>query len=142
MVEVGVGGQCRGADRDGELVIGGGGRCLGGVDVQPERERGGAARGDADRLGHGVGVGGAVPIQPCVPGTVVRRLARTVADDAGGRGPWRGRSVLEAGVAELLPGSAGAAAAAELDVGDGVQFDALGSACQVCYRERLAGNQE
>src|SRR5262249_30144815 len=61
---------------------------FGGIDVQPEGQgcRGGVG-GNGDGLRNGVSVRASVAIEPGVPATAVRRLARGVVDHVGGGGP-------------------------------------------------------
>src|SRR5712691_2450358 len=109
VVEVGVrvqGGQHRSRAVEYlnfESVEHGGRGGLSRVDVQPEAEVVGGAPGrQRDRLRQGVGVGGAVAVEPGVPGTAARRFLGVVADHAGTGRPWGCRPGLETGVAEQL----------------------------------------
>ena len=67
-----------------------------------ERQGGAAARRDRHRLAERVGVGAAVAVEPCLPGTAVGGLGGAAVDHAGPGGPRRGGPGLEAGVAEPL----------------------------------------
>jgi hypothetical protein len=96
------------AGRDGQLVVGRRRGGLGGVDMQPERQRGVAAGRDRHRLGEGVGVAGAVAVHPGVPGAAVRRPAlRAVLADHTATGRPGGGAGFEAGVRQLLARAAG-----------------------------------
>lgn len=108
LVQVRVGGQRRRVDLGRQLVVRGGRRRLGGVDVQPEGEGGGRAPGgDRDALGERVGVGAADPAQPGEGGAAVGALTGAAGDHAGGGLRPRRDAALEASVDDDLGGCAG-----------------------------------